>query len=133
MVYCTRGFVGGFILLHFSECLCIFFESGLSWAVIIPSIITFFYTVVASDVVNISPGYLLLLFYVAFAVPSFPALRKHELVAEPVGLGISIRCKIRLIVQKEALYCGHRPWVFCLVKYIVIFNTLFKIGKPGLV
>ena len=48
---------------------------------------TFFFTVVASDVVHISPGYLLLLFYVNFVVPSFPALRKHELVADPVGLG----------------------------------------------
>ena len=58
----------------------------------------FLSTVVASDVIHISPGYLLLLFSVASVVPSYPALRKHELVADPVGLGISIRVIIRLIV-----------------------------------
>ena len=64
----------------------------------VPRIMTFFSTVVASDVVHISPGSLLLLFSVALVVPSFPALRKHELVADPVGLGISIRVISRLIV-----------------------------------
>ena len=59
---------------------------------------TFLSTVVASDVIHISHGSLLLLFSVAFVVPSFPALRKNELVADPVGLGISIRVIIRLIV-----------------------------------
>ena len=59
---------------------------------------TLFYTVVASDVVQISPGYLLLLLSVAFVVPSFSALRKHELVADPVGLGMSMKVIIRLIV-----------------------------------
>ena len=56
-----------------------------------------FSTVVTSDVIQISPGSLLLLFSVAFVVPSFPALRKHELVTDLVGLGISIRVIIRLI------------------------------------
>ena len=55
-------------------------------------------TVVASNVIHISPGYLLLLFSVPFVVPSFPALRKYELVVDPVGLRISIRFAIRLIV-----------------------------------
>ena len=64
---------------------------------------TFFYTVVASDVIQISPGYLLLLFSVAFDVPSFPATRKNKLVAEPFGLGISIIVIIRLIVQRETM------------------------------
>ena len=58
----------------------------------------FFSTVVASDVVQISPGSLLFLLSVAFVVPIFPALRKNELVADPVALGISIRVIIRLIV-----------------------------------
>ena len=98
MVSSSRGFVGGSLLLHFPESLCIFFEPGLSWSVIVPSIMTFFSTVVASDVVHISPGSLILLFSVAFVVPSFTALRKHELVADPVGLGISIRVIIRSIV-----------------------------------
>ena len=62
LVSSTRGFVGGFLLLHFSESLCIFFEPGLSWTVIVPSIINFFSTVVASDVVQISPGSLPFLF-----------------------------------------------------------------------
>ena len=70
----------------------------MSWAVIVTRIMTFFSTVVASDVIHISPRYLILLFSVAFVVPSFPALRKHELVADPVGLVISIRVIIRLMV-----------------------------------
>ena len=98
MVSPTRGFVRAFILIHFSESLCIFFEPGLSWAIFVPRIMTFFYTVVASDVVQISPWSLLLLFSVTFVVPSFPALRKQELVSDPVGLGISTRVIIRLIV-----------------------------------
>ena len=57
-----------------------------------------FSTVVASDVVQISPGSLILLFSLAFVVPSFPALLKHDLVVDPVGFGISIRVIIRLIV-----------------------------------
>ena len=85
-------------MLNFSECLCILFGPGLSWAVIVPSIMIFFSTVVASDVVQISPGSLLLIFSVTFVVPIFPALRKHDLVADPVGLGIYIRVIIRLIV-----------------------------------
>ena len=91
MVSYTRGFVGEFLLLHFSECLCIFFEHGLSWSVIVPSILTFFSTVIESDVVHISPGSLLLLFSFALVIPSFPVLRKHELVADSIELGISIR------------------------------------------
>ena len=87
-----------FILLNFSECLCIFFDPGLSWAVIVPSIMTFLSTAVASDVIQISSRSLLLLFSVAFDVPSFPALRKHELVDDPVLLIISIIIIIRLIV-----------------------------------
>ena len=70
----------------------------MSWAVIFSSIMTFFSTVVASDVVQISPGSLLLSFSVAFVVPSFPALSKHELVADSVVLIISIRVISRLIV-----------------------------------
>ena len=128
-----QGFVGGFLLLHFSECLCIFFELGLSWELIFSSITTFFSTVVAIDVVRISPGSLLLLFSVAFVFPNFTALCKHELVDDSVLLGISIIVIIRLIVLKEDLYCGHRTWVFCLVQHIVIFDTLLKVGKPGLV
>ena len=59
---------------------------------------TFLSTVVASDVIQIFPGSLLLLFSVAFIVPSFTALRKHELVTDPVELGTSIRVIIMLIV-----------------------------------
>ena len=70
----------------------------MSWSVIVTIIMTFFSIVVAIDVIQISSGYLLLLFSVAFAVPSFPALRKHDLVDYPIGLGISMRVIIRLIV-----------------------------------
>ena len=98
MVSSTRWFAGGFLLLHFSEIFCIFFETGLSWAIVIPGIMTFFSTVVESGVVQVSPGYLLLLFSIAFVVPSFPVLRKHELFADPVGLGTSMRVIIRLMV-----------------------------------
>ena len=86
-----------FLLLRIPECLCVLFDPGLSWSVIVPSIMNFFSTVVASDMIQISPGSLLLLFSIAFVVPSFPALRKHDLVAEPVLLLIYIRFIIRLI------------------------------------
>ena len=98
LVSSARGFVGRFLLLHFSESLCILFKPGLSWAIVVPIIMTFFSTVVAGDVVQICPGYLILLFSVAFIIPSFPALRKHELVADPVGLGMSMRVIVMLIV-----------------------------------
>ena len=91
-------FFGGFLLFRFSESLCIFFEPVFSWAIVVPSIMPFFSTVVASDVVQISPGCLFLLFSAVFVLPIFPALRKHELVADPVGLGISMRAIVRLIV-----------------------------------
>ena len=68
------------------------------WAFVVPIIMTFFSTVVASDLVHISLGYLLLLFSVAFVAPSFPVIRKHELVVDHVGLGISIRVIIGLLV-----------------------------------
>ena len=70
----------------------------MSLSVIVPNTMTFFFTVVAGDAIHTSPGSLLLLFSVAFVVASFSALRKHDLVADPVGLGISIRVIIRLIV-----------------------------------
>ena len=57
----------------------------------------FLYTVITSNVINIFPGYLLLLFSITFVVPIFPALHKHELVADPVGLRIYIRVIIVLI------------------------------------
>ena len=85
-------------MFNFTESLCVFFDPGLSWAIVVPSIMTLFSTIVAGDVVQISPGYLLLLFSIAFIVPSFPTLRKHELVADPVELKISMRVIIRLIV-----------------------------------
>ena len=98
MVSSNRGIVGIFLLLHLPEYLCILFDIGLSWASTVPIIMTFFSTVVASGVIQISPGSLILLFSVAFVVPNFPALRKHDLVSDPVGLRISIRVIIILIV-----------------------------------
>ena len=98
MVSSVRGVVGQFLLLHFSESLCVFFEPGLSWAMVVPRIMAFVFTVVAGDVVQVSPESLILLFFVVFVVPIFPTLRKLELVAEPVGLIISMRVIFRLIV-----------------------------------
>ena len=98
LVSSARGFVGRFLLLSFSQSLYVFFDPGLSWVIFVTSIMTFFSTVLAGDVVQISPGSLLLLFYVAFIVSSFPTLRKHDLVSDPVWLRISMRVIIRLIV-----------------------------------
>ena len=98
MVSSSRGFVGQFLLIHISESLCVFFEPGLSWAIVVTIIMTFFSTVVVGDVIQISPGSLLLIFSVALIVPSFPTFLKHELVADPVGLRISMRVIIRLII-----------------------------------
>ena len=97
LVSSTRGVVGRFLLIHLPGCYFILFDPGLSWAVFVTSIMEFFSTVVASDVIQISPGSLLVLFSIAFVVPSFTALRKHELVAYPVLLEIYIRVIIRLI------------------------------------
>ena len=83
LVSCTRCF-WLFLLIRFFKPLYIFFEPGLSWAVIVPRIMTFFSTVIASDVIHISPGSLILIFSVAFIVPSFPALHKNDLVSDPV-------------------------------------------------
>ena len=69
----------------------------MSWAVNVAIIMAFLSKVVASNVIHISPGYLLILFSVAFVVPSFPTLHKNELVSDPVGLIISIRVIIGLI------------------------------------
>ena len=98
LVSSTRGLVGRFILIHLPKCLCILFELGLSWAVAVSSIMDLLSTVVESDVIHISCGYLLLIFSIASVVPSFTTLQKHELVAEPVGLRIFIRVIIGLIV-----------------------------------
>ena len=70
----------------------------MSWSVIVARVLNPFSTVSVSDVIQISPGSLLLLFSIAFVVPVSPALRKHDLVADPVGLGISIRVIIWLVV-----------------------------------
>ena len=69
----------------------------MRWAVTVLRIMNFLSTVVLIDVIQTYPGSLLLLFSVAFFAPSFPALRKHELVVDPVGLVISIRVIIGLI------------------------------------
>ena len=70
----------------------------LSGALTVPSIVAFLSTVVARYAIHISSGFLLLLFSVAFVVPSFPALRKNDLVADPIVLIICIIIIIRLIV-----------------------------------
>ena len=70
----------------------------MSGAFTVPSIVVFLSAVIASNVIQISPGYMLLLFSVAFVVSSFRALCKPELVDDSVGLLISIRFIIRFIV-----------------------------------
>ena len=98
VVFYTRGLVGIFSLFHIPECLHIFFKLDLSGSFTFTSIEASLSTFVASNVIQISPGSLFLLFYVAFVVPKFSVLRKHDLVADPVRLRISIGFIIRLMV-----------------------------------
>ena len=93
-----QGGCWNIFLFRIFECLCVLFEIGFSRAFIVLIIVAFLSTVVASSVIQISPGSLLLLFSAAFVVPSFPALLKHDMVAESVGLRIYIRAISRLIV-----------------------------------
>ena len=93
-----QGGCWNIFLFRIFECLCVLFEIGFSRAFVVLIIVAFLSTVVASIVIQISPGSLILLFSSAFVVPSFPALRKHDLVVDTVGLGISIRVIIMLIV-----------------------------------
>ena len=98
LVSSTKGLVSRFFLFHIPEYFFILFKIGFIGAFTVPIMVTFIYTVVASNVIHISPVSLLLLFYVALAIPSFPVLRKHDLVADPTGLIVSIMIIIRLIV-----------------------------------
>ena len=93
-----QGYCWHIFLFHIPECFHILFKLGLSGGFTVPRILAFLSTVVAGNVIQISPGYLILLFFVSLAVPSFPALRKHEMVDDPVGLIISIGVIIKLIV-----------------------------------
>ena len=86
LVCSTRGIVGNFFLFHLTECIRILFKLGLSGALTVTGIVVFISTVVSSNVIHISTGSLILVFSVDFVVPSFPALRKNELVADTVGL-----------------------------------------------
>ena len=103
------GLVGRFYLFQILECFRILFKLGMSGLLTVPVIVAFLSTVVACNMIQVSTGYLLLLFSVALIVPSFPMLRKHEVVADPFGLRISIKVIIRLIIYQEALPCVHRP------------------------
>ena len=98
LVSSTRGIVGRFLLFNLPECLFILFEIGLSCSITVSGIMAFLSTVIASNVIQITTGSLILLFSVAFIVPSFPVLYKHELIDDPIGLIIYIRVVIRLIV-----------------------------------
>ena len=64
----------------------------------VPRIVAFLSTVVSFNMIKVSTGSLILLFLVDLSVLSFPALRTYELVADSVGLRISIRVIIRLII-----------------------------------
>ena len=97
LVSSTRGVVDIFLLFHIPECFRILFKLGLSVALTVPSIVTFLSTVVAYNIIQVSPRSLLLLFSVALVIPIFPVLRKHELVSDLVALMISIRVISRLI------------------------------------
>ena len=98
LVSSTRGLVDIFSLFHITECFRILFELVLSKSFTVTRIVAFLSTVVAINMIQVSPGYLLLLFYVAPIVPIFNALRRHELVADLFGLIISISVIIRLII-----------------------------------
>ena len=74
LVFSTRGLVGIFLLLSLHECLCILFELVLGSEVTVTRIMTLLSTVVASNVIHISPGSLILLFSVTCDVSSFTTL-----------------------------------------------------------
>ena len=98
MVSYARGIVVRFSLFHIPECFLILFKIGLGGAITVPRIVAFLSTVVSFNMIKVSTGSLILLFLVDLSVLSFPALRTYELVADSVGLRISIRVIIRLII-----------------------------------
>ena len=85
-------------MLHLPECFRIIFRLGLGRELAVTRIVASLSTVVACNMIQVCPGSLIFLVSVFIVVPSFLALRKHELVADPVVLIISIRIIIRLII-----------------------------------
>ena len=124
LVSSIRGIFGRFFLFRLPEWFWIIYKLGLSGSFTVPIIVNFFSTVAACNMIQVSPGSIILLFTITLVVPSFPLLHKHNLVSDPIGLIISIRVIIRLIIYRETLYCGHLPWAFRLVQHIIIFNSL---------
>ena len=70
----------------------------MSIALTLTSIVTFPSTVVECNTIQVSSGPLLLLFSGALVVLIFSALRKHDLVANLIGLLTSITVITRLII-----------------------------------
>ena len=61
-------------------------------------IATFFYTIIAGDLVNISWGGLFIVFCFTIIIPSFPMLCEYKLVADTLRLGLPIRVITRLVI-----------------------------------
>ena len=98
LVFSIRGLVGIILPFQLPECFHILFHLGLSGSLTVPIIVELISTLVACNTIQVSPGSLILLFYISVILPSFPALRKHELVDDPSVVIISIIIIIMLII-----------------------------------
>ena len=84
------GLVEIFFLFHFPGYFGILFKLGLSGSLTVTRKVAFISTFIAYNMIQVSPGSLLLHFSVALVFPSFTVLCKHELVSDPFGLIISL-------------------------------------------
>ena len=98
LVSSTRGIVGVFFLFHLLECFQIILKLGMSGELTVPRVEDFISTVASCNIIKVSLWDLLFFFSVSLVVPNFPALQKHELVADPVWLRIYVRVIIMLII-----------------------------------
>ena len=94
----VRGFAPIFFLIRFSECLCILFEFFLFRVLIVPFIVYFFYTIISVDEVKVYSGFLFIVFCCTFIIPSFTTLIKHNLIANKLGLVLTIRIVVSLVI-----------------------------------
>ena len=92
----------GDLLLHFLALFLLMLLRPL-WvflcrALVVPCIVSFFSTIIASDVVKASLGFLIIIIFFPFIIPSFPILSKHKFIADSLGLGLPIRIIVRWVI-----------------------------------
>ena len=92
------GLVPRFSLRHISEWFCILFALCMCRAFTVYHLATLFYTINAGDVIKVFPGDLFILFCLTFIIPSFTTMCKHNLVADTLRFGLSIRVIFRLVI-----------------------------------